>query len=606
MTYGASQLGGRKCGVAVSALDEGGGQPFSSAMLRIGAAHGLAWQTDWSSSYVQVGFTPVDYEQVRLVPQFWGKDAGTFEQVRLPLTSVILGFNEPDQAVMGGTGIEVMQALDLWMIQVQRAQLMGYTEFVAPSIAQSLPSRYTGLEEGGGSEWLPDFLQGCLTRPGCPESIDYLGFHLYEPNCVTDPDMVRQWSMNVRVGSMKKLRDEFNAKGMNIKGLWLTEFAGRSGEDGKCQTLQQQLGWMQVVVPMLNADPDVVAYSWFSYGAGRSPFFNDNANLWDYATGQLNQLGEAYFTLCSGHSWEAPAPTVQPSQPVWTAPPVPVPVPVNPGLSPAPWQKPVFTPAGPGPSVSPPGPADGAATGSSSGRSAVWLHVLSVVLLLGVAVGGTWSLFWYRRKLRTGQDIDLPPLLLDALAMLDSTVHSMCTIVKRIVRVDMAACSGGRVGCLAVCSDSGEDSIDSIGSLSPTETAAMEALRLQQPQLATAITASCKLLSDRRAFENECENVFQSLRRAVLQLPSPSSSSGFFGRSRLDTEGAMAFEGVPTKVPVWEFVLLFAEKRRFYEAQANEVCQRLELSPAWAQALARNPKLRQRRAALLRPSIADV
>ena len=73
----------------------------------------------------------------------------------------------------------------------------------------------------------------------------------------------------MRVGSMKRLMGEFNGKGMSIKGLWLTEFAGRSDAAGLCRTLAQQRGWLEVIVPMLNSEPAVVAYSWFSYGEGR-------------------------------------------------------------------------------------------------------------------------------------------------------------------------------------------------------------------------------------------------------------------------------------------------------------------------------------------------
>ena len=49
---------------------------------------------------------------------------------------------------------------------------------------------------------------------------------MYEPACPTDAAVVRTWNMDVRVGSLKRLMLEFNGKGMNIKGLWLTEFGG--------------------------------------------------------------------------------------------------------------------------------------------------------------------------------------------------------------------------------------------------------------------------------------------------------------------------------------------------------------------------------------------
>merc|ERR1719188_955642 len=125
---------------------------------------------------------------------------------------------------------------------VGKAKLKGYTEFVAPSIAKALPRRYTGASDDtcDSCEWYPDFLKACLQRAGCKETVTYLGFHLYEPNCMSDPASVKEWNYDLRVGSMKRLMQDFNTQGMNIKGLWLTEFAGRSGDGAfRCKTWQR-------------------------------------------------------------------------------------------------------------------------------------------------------------------------------------------------------------------------------------------------------------------------------------------------------------------------------------------------------------------------------
>lgn len=45
------------------------------------------------------------------------------------------------------------------------------------------------------------------------------------------------------------------AEGMNIQGLWLTEFAGRSDEKGLCRTLEQQRGWMEARMYSQRARP---------------------------------------------------------------------------------------------------------------------------------------------------------------------------------------------------------------------------------------------------------------------------------------------------------------------------------------------------------------
>lgn len=294
--FGASFLNGRKCGVVASARNEGGRGPgWTPAMLRTAEEAGMAWFTDWSPD-IPAGFDTTDFGQVKLVPQLWGK---VIEPVQLkpPLAPVMLGANEPDQTEMGGSGLGVNESLDLWEQGVKEAMAKGYQEFVAPSIALPLPSLYTW--KGGGSTWLPDFLDGCLARPNCSQTVDYLGCHMYEPGCSTDVKVVAEWNMDVRVTSLKRLMAAYNEKGYNIKGLWLTEFAGRSDDRNLCKTMEQQKGWMEVIIPMLNAEPAVIAYSWFSYGEGRSDYFFDDANLFDYDTGDLNELGETYFRLCT-------------------------------------------------------------------------------------------------------------------------------------------------------------------------------------------------------------------------------------------------------------------------------------------------------------------
>merc|ERR1719210_2740521 len=89
---------------------------------------------------------------------------------------------------------------------------------------------------------------------------------------------------------------------------------------------------MEVVVPMLNEEPAVVAYSWFSYGEGRSVYFNDNANLFSYSDGNLNALGRAYFRSCALVATSTSEPTPEPTPhpgiaPTTTAPFEPTPAP---------------------------------------------------------------------------------------------------------------------------------------------------------------------------------------------------------------------------------------------------------------------------------------
>lgn len=81
---------------------------------------------------------------------------------------------------------------------------------------------------------------------------------------------------------------------------------------------------MELIVPMLDEEPSVVAYSWFSYGEGRSVFFGDDANLFRYSDGSPNELGSSYFRTC------APTTTTDPPQVTATTSQTPEPTTTDP------------------------------------------------------------------------------------------------------------------------------------------------------------------------------------------------------------------------------------------------------------------------------------
>lgn len=558
-------LGGGKCGVAVSADDEGGGIPFNVEMLRLGAANGLAWHTHWHAGSLQTGFSTEDYGDVRLVPQIWGDRLVHVDPVQRPLAGVLLGFNEPDQSKLGGSGVGVDEAIELWMSSVGKAQRMGYTMFVAPSIAQSLPKRYSGVKDA--SEWLPDFLDLCLATSGCPETITFLGFHLYEPRCITDPEEVRHWAMEVRVGSMKRLMAEYNDRGMNIQGLWLTEFAGRSDEKGLCRTLEQQRGWMEVVVPLLNEEPSIVAYSWFSYGEGRSPFFKDNANLWDYETNQLTTLGEAYFTLCDGRQYAPvdPTPTVLPqSLPVHAKAPQQVQRVEQPAEEPV--EDPFAIAAGSG--------------GSASSGPWRWLPTFAVLLLMASICFGY--------AMATGRGSDADGVSRAIIAGLDTA--------RRWLHYDLARL-GNRFGFAhcQLCDDGVDDPL-----LTDSEMRGLEAFRAKQPELAWCIEVCCVLVVDRQRFERESDAAFEKLFSATasMPLPPPESTPSCMPLPMsqapapcLDSPLAEA----PAKEKVWDFLLTYMEARPHRQGMVAELIAQLEATPYWLQALASRPDLARRR-----------
>ena len=98
------------------------------------------------------------------------------------------------------------------------------------------------------------------------------------------------------------MMEDYNRRGFNIKGVWLTEVAG-AGTGKDCRTRRQQKNFLDKFIPMLIKDDAVTAIAWFSYGEGHSQYYHTDANLWDYRTGNLNELGNAYFNHCSKHKY---------------------------------------------------------------------------------------------------------------------------------------------------------------------------------------------------------------------------------------------------------------------------------------------------------------
>ena len=109
-----------------------------------------------------------------------------------------------------------------------------------------------------------------------------------------------EWLVDVPIGAAKRLIQEYNKKGYNIKGVWLTEFAGTKD---KCRYTWQQKEMLEKWVKLLLEDDDLTAMSWFSYDGAHSRYFSVPANLWDYKTEKPNNFGKKYFEHCSKHRY---------------------------------------------------------------------------------------------------------------------------------------------------------------------------------------------------------------------------------------------------------------------------------------------------------------
>jgi hypothetical protein len=232
----------------------------SLADLAALAQGGVHWWYNWSpapESAVAGGYASLGAE---FVPMVWG---GSFEvenvKERIPADAeYLLGFNEPN--FYAQANLSAAEAAARWP-DVER---------IADDLGLGLVSPAVNFCGGGCHEtdpfaYLDSFLAACS---GC--RVDYIGAHWY---ACDGPALT--WYL----GELKKYG----------KPIWLTEFSCGDGED---RSLEKQMSYMTDAVAILEADPDVFRYAWFSGRTTAIP----NVDLLA-ADGVLTSLGELYLSL---------------------------------------------------------------------------------------------------------------------------------------------------------------------------------------------------------------------------------------------------------------------------------------------------------------------
>ncbi len=248
------QSSGRGCkrGVAY-------GQHSAADMTALSA--GIVWWHNWArgpdsgvaGSFEQLG---VDF-----VPMIWDERFTDVGQAvaQIPSSSrFLMGPNEPN--FYAQANLSPAQAAALWP-QLEDIAAQEGLDITSPA-----------LNFCGGGCWETDpfvyfdkFFAACS---GC--KIDYLAVHWYA--CTPE-------ALSWYLGEMKRY-------GLPI---WVTEFACGDAAD---RSLAVQKAYMQQAVQIMENDPDVVRYAWFSGRTTNLP----NVNLLG-ADGQLTELGELYVSL---------------------------------------------------------------------------------------------------------------------------------------------------------------------------------------------------------------------------------------------------------------------------------------------------------------------
>jgi hypothetical protein len=223
---------------------------------------GIGWFYNWSPKPDDT--LSKDYASkigVDFVPMIWG---GTFDindlQTKVPAgAKYLLTFNEPNFGSQAN--LTPAQAAALWPQIEQFAKSRGM------AIVSPAPNYCGGnCNETDPFVWLDKFFAACT---GC--QVDYVAFHWYA--CTKD-------ALTWVLGQYHKYN----------KPLWLTEF---SCLDDATITVDKELQYMQDAVAVLEADPMVFRYSWFTGRFKQQPA----VDLLAADSGMLTPLGQKYVSL---------------------------------------------------------------------------------------------------------------------------------------------------------------------------------------------------------------------------------------------------------------------------------------------------------------------
>ena len=231
-----------------------------------------SWHYSWNHSVLEE-----HPEGLEFVPQFWGKNSVTLENVRMLKPFIlsgkvkyIIGFNEPDLASQANMSIE--EAIQKWIeleTFLKSEDLFDKVELVSPAVAFNYEN------------WLIPFLDQAL---GLGLKIDYIALHGYTQNHEANAYLN---SLNNRFATLERYG----------KQIWLKEFSVRSiGEE--TNTPENVLTFMQDVLPELENYNWIFRYAWFSAFEDTSYFDRqEDSILFNSNTLELTPLGSYYRSI---------------------------------------------------------------------------------------------------------------------------------------------------------------------------------------------------------------------------------------------------------------------------------------------------------------------
>eukprot|EP00930_Biecheleria_cincta_P096278 TRINITY_DN8814_c0_g1_i2.p1 TRINITY_DN8814_c0_g1~~TRINITY_DN8814_c0_g1_i2.p1 ORF type:complete len:2454 (-),score=397.32 TRINITY_DN8814_c0_g1_i2:177-7538(-) len=265
---------------------------LTKAALR-GVSQVVSWGCNWHYTLEgQPDLQTWDSLEIDFIPMIWGH--GTIPPAKAeglpPGRRALLGFNEPN--FPSQSNLDPFTAASHWPKIEKLAADHGITTIVAPSMSYG-PSM-------DPIDWLYQFFAHCV---GC--KVDGVALHVF--SCYG--------------GALKYQLDRYRVFG---KPLWITEIACSDPASPERLSAQGQMAYMQEAIPLLEQDPDVLMYAWFSYFKDQwaHPIVNgDNGDAGIvYPNGSLTPLGELYdsfaCTNCTDFNLTSPSVTANATVPV--------------------------------------------------------------------------------------------------------------------------------------------------------------------------------------------------------------------------------------------------------------------------------------------------
>ncbi|MFT3765930.1 MAG: glycoside hydrolase family protein [Minicystis sp.] len=258
-TGGASSSSSTGAGGATPAVCKRGvAYGYNSVADLTALSKGIGWWYNWAakpdSDAVAAAHAGLGVE---FVPMAWGESSLSALTAEVPADArYLLGFNEPNFGAQ--SNLTPAQAAALWP-QIEAFAKQHDLAIVSPAV--NFCGGTCNVEDP--FDWLDQFFAAC---PGC--KVDYIAMHWYA--CT---DSALTWYLQ-----------QYESK--YPQPLWLTEFACLDASD---TSEPAQETYMKAALAILEADPRVVRYAWFT---GRSDG-NPTVDLLG-EDGQLTPLGQTY------------------------------------------------------------------------------------------------------------------------------------------------------------------------------------------------------------------------------------------------------------------------------------------------------------------------